>query len=83
LVTTFAFGQSNYQEVVYLKNGSIIRGVIIEQIPDKYIKIETADKNVFVFKMDEIAKLTKENITKDKIVFTGFKSFIKLCLLIS
>jgi len=60
LVTTFAFGQSNYQEVVYLKNGSITRGVIIEQIPNKSIKIETADKNVFVYKMDEIAKLTKE-----------------------
>ncbi|MDA3866986.1 MAG: hypothetical protein PF489_09615, partial [Salinivirgaceae bacterium] len=60
LVTTVTFGQSNYQDVVYLKNGSIIRGVIIEQVPNKSIKIETADRNVFVYQMDEIEKLTKE-----------------------
>lgn len=62
LTTTLSFGQSNYQDVVYLKNGSIIRGIIIEQVPNKSIKIETADKSVFVFQMDEIEKLTKEQI---------------------
>ena len=49
-----------YQDVVYLKNGSIIRGMIIEQIPNKSIKIQTKDGNVFVFEMDEIEKITKE-----------------------
>ena len=29
----------NYSEVVYLKNGSVIRGLIVEQIPDVSIKI--------------------------------------------
>ncbi len=62
LITTVSFGQSNYQDVVYLKNGSIIRGVIIEQVPNKSIKIETADRSVFVYQMDEIEKLTKEPI---------------------
>jgi len=62
LITTVSFGQSNYQDVVYLKNGSIIRGVIIEQVPNKSIKIETADRSVFVYQMDEIEKLTKEVI---------------------
>lgn len=56
-----SFGQSNYQDVVYLKNGSIIRGIIIEQIPNKSIKIETADRSVFVCQMDEIEKITKES----------------------
>ncbi len=60
LITSVSFGQSNYQDVVYLKNGSIIRGIIIEQVPDKSIKIETADRNVFVYQMDEIERLTKE-----------------------
>jgi len=60
LMTTVSFGQNNYQDVVYLKNGSIIRGVIIEQVPNKSIKIETADRNVFVYQMDEIEKLAKE-----------------------
>lgn len=62
LITIVSFGQSNYQDVVYLKNGSIIRGTIIEQVPNKSIKIETADRSVFVYQMDEIEKLTKEVI---------------------
>lgn len=60
VTTTLSFAQSNYQDVVYLKNGSVIRGVIIEQVPNKSIKIETVDRNVFVYQMDEIEKLTKE-----------------------
>lgn len=54
--------QTTYQEVVYLKNGSIIRGTIIEQVPNQSIKIETGDGSVFVFTMDEIEKMTKEAV---------------------
>ena len=49
-----------YDDVVYLKNGSIIRGVIIEQIPNESIKIQTKDENIFVFKIEEVEKITKE-----------------------
>ena len=59
-----AIAQSNYEDVVYLKNGSIIRGIITEQIPNESVKIQTKDKNVFVYKMDEISKITKEEIAK-------------------
>jgi len=52
--------QGNYEDVVYLKNGSIIHGVIIEQVPNQSIKIQTRDNNVFVYKMDEIEKIAKE-----------------------
>ena len=37
-----------------------IRDRIIEQIPNQSVKIQTRDKNIFVFKMDEIDKITKE-----------------------
>jgi len=60
LFTIVVVAQSNYQDVVYLKNGSIIRGIIIEQVPNKSIKIETVDQSVFVYQMDDIDKLTKE-----------------------
>lgn len=66
LITTLSFGQSNYQDVVYLKNGSIIRGVIIEQVPNKSIKIETADRSVFVYQIDEIEKIAKEEKVSNK-----------------
>lgn len=55
---------SEYQDVVYLKNGSIIRGMIIEQIPGISLKLETRDGNVFVYKMEEIEKMTKEKMNK-------------------
>lgn len=51
-----------YEDVVYLKNGSIIHGTIIEQVTGESIKIKTNDGNTFVFKMDEIEKTTKEAI---------------------
>lgn len=51
---------SQLQDFVYLKNGSIIKGLIIEQIPNSQIKIQTKDGSIFVFKMDEIEKITKE-----------------------
>lgn len=62
LVCLLAFSQNNLEEVVYLKNGSIIRGTIIEQIPNETLKIQTKDGNIFVYKFDEIAKTTKEAI---------------------
>lgn len=39
-ISTYVAAQ-NYTEVVYLKNGSIIKGVIIEQVPNVSLKIKT------------------------------------------
>ncbi len=52
--------QVNYKDIVELKNGSIIKGIIIEQIPNKQIKMQTGDGNIFVFEMDQISKIKKE-----------------------
>ena len=57
---SFAFAQSNLQDVVYLKNGSIIRGDIIEMIPGETVKITTLDGSMFVYDYAEIEKFTKE-----------------------
>ncbi|WP_291859227.1 outer membrane beta-barrel protein [Marinilabilia sp.] len=54
------FSQANYRDVVHLKNGSVIKGMIIEQVPNKQIKIETADGSVFVYEMSDIEKMAKE-----------------------
>jgi hypothetical protein len=58
-----------YEDVVYLKNGSIVHGTIMEQVVGESIKIKTNDGNLFIFKMDEIEKMTKEElvIKKDEI----------------
>lgn len=55
-----ASAQNQYDDVVYLKNGSVIHGVIIEQVPNQEIKIQTKDGNIFVYKIDDVQKMTKE-----------------------
>lgn len=59
LISTLAFSQKSV-DVIHLKNGSIIRGTIIEQVPNEFIKVETLDRSVYTYKMDEIEKFTKE-----------------------
>lgn len=55
-----AIAQQNYDDVVYLKNGSVIRGVIVEQVPNVSLKLQTKDGNIFVYKMEEVERITKE-----------------------
>lgn len=59
-VMSVAMAQGGMIDVVYLKNGSMIRGVIVEQVPVESIKIETAEDNLFVYRLDEINKMTRE-----------------------
>ena len=47
-------------DAVYLKNGSVIKGTITEQVPNVQIKIQTKDGNIFVYKFEEIEKMTRE-----------------------
>jgi len=56
----YTYTESEYQDVVYLKNGSVIHGVIIEQIPNVSVKIKTETGDIWVFSYDEIEKITKE-----------------------
>ena len=60
LAPMVAKSQQQMDDVVYLKNGSIIRGMIIEQIPNQSLKIQTKDGSVFVYNMSEVEKMTKE-----------------------
>ena len=63
LGVTMMAAQTVYRDVVYLKNGSVIKGTIVETIPEKSIKIETVDGNLFVYNLSDIEKLTKEAVT--------------------
>jgi hypothetical protein len=59
LSVTALIGQT--KDIVYLKNGSVIKGTILEMIPDKTIKIQTSDGNIFVYKMAEVEKIGKDS----------------------
>lgn len=62
VVPTFA--QNKTIDVIYLHGGSIIKGNIIEIVPNKTVKIRTIGGGVFVFKMSEV-----KNIKKGKMSF--------------
>jgi len=66
--------QIQLEEKVYLKNGSIIRGNVIEQIPNKTLKIQTADGSIFVYEMEQVEKITKEPIEAKQNIFKSDQS---------
>ena len=47
-------------DVLYLKSGSIVRGTILEQIPGVQVKLQNKEGNVYVYKAEEIEKITRE-----------------------
>lgn len=59
VVGSLCMSAENLQEVLYLKNGSIIRGTILELVPEKSVKIQTGDGSIFVYQMSEVEKITK------------------------
>ena len=54
------------QDVIYLKDGGIIRGTVIEYVSDEAKKIEIVGQNVLVFDTDEIEKIQKEDFIFSK-----------------
>ncbi|MBR5469042.1 MAG: hypothetical protein IKU78_01065 [Paludibacteraceae bacterium] len=68
LLPFIAFAQQ--KDVVYLKNGSVIKGNIKEIVPSESLKIETYDGSLFVFKMNEVERILKEEMQKN----TKFKN---------
>ena len=55
------------EDVVYLKDGTIVRGIIIEQIPGKSLKIQTQGGSTFIYTLEEIAKIVKEPVLEPEV----------------
>lgn len=60
LFSTFIAKAQSTKDVVYLNNGSIIKGKIIEFTPSESLKIKTSDGSIFVYQMSEVKKMEKE-----------------------
>lgn len=54
--------QSNTEDVIYFRDGSILRGEIIEQNGNESLKIKTTGRNVFVVELTEVREIKKEKI---------------------
>lgn len=64
-ITSMLCAQINHTDVIYLKNGNVHRGIIIEEVPNISYKIKTNDNNIFECKIEEIEKLTREFHTRE------------------
>lgn len=60
MIGAAAFAQGNFEDVVYLKDGTIMRGIIVETIPDVSIKIKDNTGNTYFYKMADIHRMTRE-----------------------
>lgn len=56
----YSVAQNGMQDVIYLKDGSIYKGVIIETIPNVSYKIQSRDGNVYAVQLPDVEKITKE-----------------------
>ncbi len=50
--------QSEFEDVVHMRDGAALRGSILEQIPGESVRLKTAYGDVFVIDMADISKLT-------------------------
>jgi len=85
LFFTGAFAQKNKFDTVYLKDGSIVRGSIIEYLVDKHVKIETSDNSIWVFQHDRIDKISFgeiKSIKNNSNIKTGYFNFTDIGVLI-
>jgi hypothetical protein len=62
LLSAVAFAQTPMEDVVYLKNGSVIRGIITEQKIGESLKIKLLGGSIFVFQQNEIDSVKKEAV---------------------
>lgn len=61
-----AAAQAFYRDVIHLKNGSVIRGKIVEEVPNKTYTIKLVDSSLFVVNIDDILKIVHEEIAVAK-----------------
>jgi hypothetical protein len=57
LIACSLAAQNSGNDVVYLKNGSIIKGIIIKNLSDSTTSVKTQDGSVFVYKNNDILRI--------------------------
>jgi len=55
-----SFAQLEYEDVVYLKDGGVRRGLILERIPGESVKLRTHYGEILVISMSDISKIAEE-----------------------
>ena len=60
MLTASTFSQEERQDIIYLENGSVVKGIIVELVTDVSVKIKLQDGIVYIYPMDEVRKIVSE-----------------------
>lgn len=63
-ISIMAFAQHNFQDILFLKNGKIKRGIIYEQVPFGILKICTEEGDSLEYQSNEVERLIREPVLK-------------------
>lgn len=62
--TLLSFAQKSTIETVYLKDGSIIRGEIVEFVPNQYVKVKMENGSLIECPYDDVERISKKEPLK-------------------
>ena len=60
-IFSFAIGVERI-DVVQLKNGDVVKGIIVENVPNDYIRVELQGGSILTYQYTDIEKFLKETI---------------------
>ena len=66
LIPVFVQAQDNRQDVVYLKDGTVLRGTMIDQVYGVSYKIKVSEDSIIVVPAAKIDRITKEEKPDDR-----------------
>jgi len=66
--------QKSQDDVVYLNNGTFLRGKIVEVVPGKSVKIAFRGKDTLEIQMNDIKLIRKENVPETR---PGYENGVK------
>ena len=58
-IVSLSIGQER-RDIIYLKNGDVIKGIIVENVFNDYVRIELAGGSILSYKYVDIEKIIKE-----------------------
>lgn len=67
LVVGFTLSAQSLSQVVHLKNGNMIRGEIVEMIPDESLTIRSGDGKLYTYQMSEVTSIKQNTSSISKL----------------
>ncbi len=75
MISTVAIAQEVNTDVIYLKDGSVLKGKIIERLDDGAIKMEMSNGREIIISMREVKQVTIEGIGTNPVDYGGKTAF--------